>query len=103
MTVLRLFENAAPGAPRSLPARSRAVEGSASQQGKPRGAVVAFLRNGGPASSLMDPLRGNEMQRLAKPARSMRLSGQLRSWVAWSTALLLGAGLMLAPFVALPD
>lgn len=43
------------------------------------------------------------MQRLAKPARSMRLSGQLRSWVAWSTALLLGAGLMLAPFVALPD
>jgi len=43
------------------------------------------------------------MQRFANPARFMRISGQLRPWVAWPTAVLLGAGLMRALFVAPRD
>jgi heme exporter protein C len=43
------------------------------------------------------------MQRFANPNRFMRLSGQVLPWVAWPTALLLAAGLVLALFVAPPD
>ena len=43
------------------------------------------------------------MQRFANPARFMRLSGKVLPWVAWPTALLLAAGLVLALFVAPPD
>ncbi len=43
------------------------------------------------------------MQRFANPTRFMRLSGQTLPWVAWPTALLLAAGLVLALFVAPPD
>jgi heme exporter protein C len=43
------------------------------------------------------------MRRFANPARFMRFSGQLLPWVAWPTALLLGAGLMRALFVAPRD
>jgi heme exporter protein C len=43
------------------------------------------------------------MQRFANPNRFMRLSSQVLPWVAWPTALLLAAGLVLALFVAPPD
>jgi heme exporter protein C len=43
------------------------------------------------------------MQRFANPTRFMRLSGQVLPWAAWTTALLLAAGLVLALFVAPPD
>jgi len=43
------------------------------------------------------------MQRIANPAPFMHLSRQLRPWVARPTAVLLRAGLMLAPFVAPRD
>jgi heme exporter protein C len=43
------------------------------------------------------------MLRFANPARFMRLSAAILPWCAAATALLLGAGLILALFVAPPD
>jgi hypothetical protein len=54
MTVVRLSDYHSSRGDLSPPCGSRAVEGSASQQGEPSGAVVAFPGNGGPASSLME-------------------------------------------------
>ncbi len=54
MTVVRLSDYRSSRRDPSPPCGSRAVEGSASQQGKPGGAVVDFPGNGGPVSSPME-------------------------------------------------